>query len=50
VDGVSGRAELVRERKKSGRLPLRMVKEQDLGHFDARLHRRPPVQLGSPAF
>jgi hypothetical protein len=35
VDGVSGRAQLVRERKESGRLPLRMVKEQDLGHLDS---------------
>jgi hypothetical protein len=35
VDGVSSRAQLVRKRKDSGRLPLRMVKEQDLGHLDA---------------
>jgi hypothetical protein len=32
---VSSRAQLVRERKESGRLPLRMVKEQDLGHLDS---------------
>ena len=37
MDGVSGSAEFVRERKESGCLSLRMVKKQDLGHVGSSL-------------